>query len=42
MLYMINFSFCVTWLYANMFRESINKLKLNIAVPEGGGWLLIN
>ena len=28
---MINFSFYVTWLYANMFNESINKLKLNSA-----------
>ena len=30
MLYMINFSFYVTWLYANMFGESINKLKLKL------------
>ena len=29
-LYMINFSFYVTWLYANMFGESINKLKLKL------------
>ena len=41
---MINFSFYVTWLYANMFGESINKLNWIVFISDNveiALWLIV-